>query len=139
MTVVAASSAALAVLLCFPATVRLAPRPPVPLTLGVALLAVPTVLLVDGTALVAVAVLIVFGAAVLALARRSRARARADDTRRRVVEAAEAVASELRAAGAILSGDGDQHAGNLNLSPRRRSAPDEGRAPPAWRDPPGRP
>lgn len=96
MTVVAASSAALAVLLCFPATVRLAPRPPVPLTLGVALLAVPTVLLVDGTALVAVAVLIVFGAAVLALARRSRARARADDTRRRVVEAAEAVASELR-------------------------------------------
>lgn len=96
MTGVAAAAAALAVLLCFPANVRLVPRPPVPVTLTAGLLVVPTALLLDGTALVAVIVLALFGAAVLVLARRGRARSRADDTRRRVVEAAEAVASELR-------------------------------------------
>jgi tight adherence protein B len=52
--------------------------------------------LLDGTALVAVGVLTMFGSGVLLLARRGRVRAKADDTRRLVVEAAEAVASELR-------------------------------------------
>ncbi|HET7691165.1 MAG TPA: type II secretion system F family protein [Nocardioidaceae bacterium] len=97
MTAVAVLAAGLAVLLCFPPARRLQRRqsPPLPWGLGVLAL-VPLLLLLDGTALIAVVVLSGFGGAVLLLGRRSRARARADDIRRLVVEAAEAVASELR-------------------------------------------
>lgn len=96
MTAVAALCAALAVLLFFPVTMRLGPPPRVPWLLLSAGVMGACLLVLDGTALVAVVVLTVFGLAVAALARRGRARVRADETRRRVVEAAEAVASELR-------------------------------------------